>query len=1078
MRGILLVSLLLLCSLWVPAWAQERTITGRVTAAEDGSPIPGASVVLKGTSRGANTDADGMYSILVSGSGNVLVFSFVGTATQEIEIGNRSKLDVRLTADAKSLQEVVVTAQGIVREKKALGYAVTTLENRAIEDRPQADVGRILQGKIPGVNITATSGVSGTGTSINIRGFSSITGSTQPLFVVDGVPFNSSTNTRGGLATGATGTGFTGGSQSASSRFLDIDPNNIENISVLKGLAATVTYGDQGRNGVILVTTKNGSKKARPTELTLTQSIFANTANLPHYQNDYVGGFQQNLGYFFSNFGPTLTEALAYPSQNTNTALTQHPYAFLTNASLKAAMAPYVSSLGQYKMQVYPDNVKDFFRTGIISNTSLNLSGGSERMGYNLSVGYNKEQGYIPENGLTRLNLGAGIRAQLNKKMSINASFNFANTDQFSPPLSAGQGNNTLGGFPSVLANVMYTPRQVDLMGWPYENPIDGGTVYFRSGNDIPNPRWIMANYKTTGVVNRFFTTTNLTYDIAKDLVLLYKVGLDTYNEQQEYKFNKGGVDFVNGFYNTYSVNNTIWDNSVIMSYTKPVGERFTLSARLGGNMRNDKTSYSFVVSQNQLARNLFRHNNFIDNQAFDGTVEQTRIGVFGEITADINDYLFLNVAARNDWTSTVEVPNRQIFYPSGSISFVPTSAFGGLQGSPFLNFLKLRAGIGTSAGFPNPYSTRSVLNQNARAWLNSSGATVQTHSVDNVLGNPNLKPELHTEVEFGIEGRLFNNRLNFDVTAYQRNTRDLITNTPLDASTGYTATTINIGKIQNAGVEISVSGTAVKRGSFTWDLTGVFSRNVPKVLDLGGTLQEVQIAGFGGTLGNYAVVGEPFNVIKGTGYRRNDQGQYLIDAQGYLLTTTSPIVLGNPNPAFTSSLINEFKYKSLTLNVMLSYRHGGAMYSTTAGALLGRGLVDVDNGKLGGTDRSQTFIIPGVKNSDGTPNDIQITSSDFYFNNYYFFGDEGRMFDGSTIRLQEVSLAWQLPKKVLNKLSIKGASLSFFGNNLWYRALYFPKGLNFDTDNLGLGVGTGLGFEFLTGPSARRLGGTLKITF
>ncbi|GAB3960692.1 SusC/RagA family TonB-linked outer membrane protein [Spirosoma harenae] len=1060
--------MLLAYSLWVPAWAQERTITGKVIAAEDGTPLPGVSIVLKGVARGSNTDADGNYSIGVPASGGTLVFSFVGFGSQEVEIGNRSQVNVSLVTDAKSLQEVVVTAQGIVRERKALGYSVTSLESKLIEDRPQSDVGRILQGKIPGVNITATSGVSGTGTNITIRGYSSITGSTQPLFVVDGVPFNSSTNSRGG---------FTGGGQSASSRFLDLDPNNIENISVLKGLAATVTYGDQGRNGVILVTTKSGSKKARPTEFTVTQSVFNNTAHLPIYQNDYVGGFVQNLGYFFSNWGPTLDEIANYPSLNTNTAFTNHPYAFLTNASLKAAMAPYVASVTPYKMQIFPNNVKDFFRTGVISNTSLNISGGNEKVGYNVSAGYNKEQGYIPDNGLTKLNLGLGLRAQLTKKMSINTSFNFANTEQFSPPLNAAQGNNTLGGFPSVLANVLFTPRQVDLMGWPFESPVDFSTVYFRSGNDIPNPRWILKNYKTTGVVNRFFATTNLTVDLAKDLVLLYKVGLDTYTENQEYKFNKGGVDFVNGYYNTYDVRNTIWDNSVIMSYTKPLAEKFTLSARVGGNMRNDITRGTFIGSQNQLARDLFRHSNFIDNVASNSEVEQTRIGVFGELTADINDYLFLNLAGRNDWTSTVEVPNRQIFYPSASLSFVPTSAFSGLQASKVLNFLKLRGGIGTSAGFPSPYSTRSVLNQSARGWLTSSGATVQTHSVDNTLGNPNLKPELHTEIEFGLEGRLFNNALTFDVTAYQRNTRDLITNTPLDASTGYTATTINIGKIRNEGIEISVSATPVKRGGFSWDVTGVFSRNTPKVLDLGGTLQEVQIAGFGGTLGNYAIVGQPFNVIKGTGFRRNDQGQYLIDARGFLLATQSPVVLGDPNPAFTSSLINTFNYKGLSLNVMVAYRHGGAMYSTTAGALLGRGLT-IDNSLEGGFDRAQTMIIPGVKNSDGTPNNIQIATPNFYFDNYYFFGDEGRIYDGSTIRLQEVALSYQLPKKLLSKVSIKGASLSLSGTNLWYRAIHFPKGLNFDTDNLGLGVGNGLGFEFLTGPSSRRLGGTLKITF
>jgi hypothetical protein len=240
--------------------------------------------------------------------------------------------------------------------------------------------------------------------------------------------------------------------------------------------------------------------------------------------------------------------------------------------------------------------------------------------------------------------------------------------------------------------------------------------------------------------------------------------------------------------------------------------------------------------------------------------------------------------------------------------------------------------------------------------------------------------------------------------------------------------------------------------------------------------LQEVQVAGFGGSLGNYAVVGQPFNVIKGTGFRRNDQGQFLIDGGGYLLTTTSPVVLGDPNPAFTSSLINNFTYKNLSLEVMVSYRHGGAMYSSTAGSLLGRGLT-VDNGLERGIDRAQTMIIPGVRLADGTPNTTQITASDFYFNNYYFFGDEGRIFDGSTVRLQEVSLSYQLPKRVIGKV-FKGASISLTGNNLWYRALYFPKGLNFDTDNLGLGVGNGLGFEFLTGPSSRRIGGTLKLTF
>ncbi|MDX1941269.1 MAG: SusC/RagA family TonB-linked outer membrane protein [Saprospiraceae bacterium] len=1042
----------------------QRTVSGKVSDA-NGTPLIGASILVKGTTIGTVTDIDGSYSLSVPDGNNILVFTYTGFSTQEVSLGASNVLDLVMQEAAEQLSEVVVTAQGLRREKKALGYAVSSVGEEALQDRPQADVGRVLQGKVPGVNITSTSGVSGTGTNITIRGYSSITGSNQPLFVVDGVPFNSATNSRGG---------FTQGGQSASSRFLDLDPNNIESVSVLKGLAATVTYGDQGRNGVILITTKSGGKKGQKAQFSLTQSLFTNTAHLPSYQNDYVGGFQQNLGYFFSNWGPTIAEAKIYPSQSTNTALNTHPYAFLSNAALRTAMADYVASVSPYEMQVYPDNVKDFFRTGLISNTSLNVSGGTETASYNISASYLDEQGYIPENDLTKLNLGLGVSAKLSNKLTVNTSFTFANTDQTSPPLSAGQGNNA-NDFPSILANVLYTPRQVDLNGWPYESPVDGSSVYFRSGNDIPNPRWVLANYKTTGIVNRIFSATTFNYQFLDNLSLIYKVGLDTYTEEQEFKLGKGGVQLPTGAYFTNDIVNTIWDNSVIINYDLPVFSKFTVAAKVGANMRNDRFRGNFVSSSVQLARGLFRHNNFINNVGSDFTQEETRMGIFGEVTLDYSSFLFLNFAGRNDWTSTVEKENRRIFYPSASLSFVPTSAFAGLQ-NDVITFLKIRAGAGTSAGFPAPYRTRNILDQNARAWLDGAGAALQTHAVNNTLGNPNLKPELHSEYELGLEGKFFKNRIGGEITFYRRDTRDLITNAPLDNSTGYSATTINIGKIRNQGIEASITASPVAGSNFSWDVTLNYDRNTPEVLSLGGTLQEVQVTGFGSALGNYAIVGKPFNMIKGTGYRRNEQGQLLVDAAGNLLTTTSPIILGDPNPAFTTSMINTLTYKGLSLDFMISYRHGGAMYSSTAGALMGRGLTE-DTGLSAGYDRAQTFIFPGVK-ADGTPNNSQVTASDVGFNNLYFFGDEGRIYDATTIRLQEVSLSYSLPQSLLSKTPFKGIVLQVTGNNLWYRAFNFPEGLNFDTDNLGLGVGNGLGFEFLTGPSARRIGGTLKLTF
>lgn len=1064
MRKKILLGLFTMIFLALSAFSQT-VIKGKVSSA-DGTPVSGASVKVVGSTAGTSTSADGTFSLSVSDLNRTLEISSVGFEKLRVLAGSNLS-DLRLATATSALQEVVVTAQGITKEKKALGYAVSVVNSKDLQDRPVADVGRIIQGKIPGVAVTSTSGVSGTGTNIIIRGYSSITGSNQPLFVVDGVPYNSNTNQRGG---------FTQGGQSSSSRFLDLDPNAIESVTVLKGLAATVTYGDQGRNGVILVTTKSGSKKSRRAEFQVTQSYFSNTAHLPEYQNDYVGGFQQNIGYFFSNWGPTIQEALIYPSQNTNASLTNHPYAFLSNAALRAGQADYVASLGQYKMSVFPNNVKDFFRRGNIYNTSLNISGGGENASYNISGGYLDEQGYIPENGLKKLNLSLGLNAKLTSKLTVQTSFNFSNTSQSSPPLSGGGGNNAYD-FPSVLANVMYTPRQVDLMGWPFADPTSGNSVYFRSGNDIPNPRWVLQNYKTTGVVNRIFSATNFNYQFSKSLSLLYKFGLDTYNESQEFRFNKGGVQFVNGYYNTWEVANTILDNSLIFTYNKPLTKKLNLTAQLGGNMRNDDYRSVFVQSQNQLARNLFRHSNFIDNVSSDGTQEETRMGIFSQATLDYSGYAFLTVSGRNDWTSTVEKENRRIIYPSANFSFIPTTAFSGLS-SDFLNYLKIRAGVGTSAGFPRPYQTRNVLDQSARAWLLPSGAAVQSHAVNNTLGNPNLRPELHTEYEIGLEAKLFRGIIGVDLSLYRRDTRDLITSAPLDNSTGYSSTTINIGKIRNSGIELALTGTPISNSNFQWDVTLNYNRNVPLVVDLGGTLKEVQITGFGGALGNYAIVGKPFNMIKGIGYRIDEKtGQYLIDGSGNLISTPDAVQLGNPNPAFNTNLSNRFSYKGFSFEFMLAYRHGGALYSSTIGALMGRGLTSDTRKEV--YDRAQTFIFPGVL-ANGQVNNKQMTASDIGFNNLYFFGDQGRMFDGTTIRVQEASLGYNLPRKVVDKarLPFKAISIAITGNNLWYRAPNTPKGVNLDTDNLGLGVGNGLGLELLTGPSARRIGGTIKMTF
>lgn len=1076
-KALLFVVALFTMALSYEVSAQQRVITGKVISEEDGLGLPGATVLVKGTTVGTTTDLDGNYSISVPAGSDVLIFSFVGLKAKEESIGNRSVVNVTLTTDASQLSEVVVTAIGIEREKKALGYAVTSVDNSQLENRPEADVARVLQGKVPGVNITSTNGMSGSGTNMVIRGYSSATGSNQPLFVVDGVPFNTNTNAQNG---------FTQGGATTSSRFLDIDPNNIESMSVLKGLSATVLYGDQGRNGVILITTKSGASKRKAAEVTLNQSVFTNkAASLPTYGQIYGNGFQQAPGFFFSNFGPRMDTGLTI----------NHPYATSSVAAIRNAFPQFWVNgvVGgtpvQYEYKAYKDPSEIFFRTGLIKNTSLQVAGGSDKTGYTASFGYTDEEGFVPGNNLQKYNFGLGLNSAITDKLSVNSSFTFAITNLQSPPANASFGSGS--AIPSVFGHVLFTPRSVDLENLPFENPVDRSSVYFRGGNDITNPNWLVRYYKNTSDVNRFFNSTSLNYDFNDNFSMTYRLGLDTYSETQEIMYNRGGAtaDLAtrNGYYRTININNTIWNQDLILNWKKDFSEKFGMSALLGANSRFDDYEQSGIASQGQLAFGLFRHSNFrtsASSDAYSGATlnyiqQERRYGIYTNVTLDYSDFLFLNLSARNDWTSTVEQPNRSILYPGGSVSFIPTTAFD--WRSSTLNDLKLRLGYGTSAGYPNPYNTRNVLVQNARAF-DRDGTVTTTHSVSNVLGNPNLKPELHGELEFGVEGVMFNNKLRFDLSLYEKNTRDLITQAPIDPATGFTSTAINIGKIRTRGAEFQATVTPVSTASgFEWNSTVNWGLYRSIVMELGGGLEEVIVAGFTNDVANFAIPGQPFNIIKGTGFDRAPDGQPIILSNGVHKPTNELVILGDPNPAWTGSWINSFSFKGFTLSAMMEYRHKGVIYSNTVTATLARGVT-----KDPVADREMTFIMPGVRqdgtNADGSPryipNDYQITASDYFFSGYQGATDEPNVFDGSMVRLREVSLSYALPNTLMSKTPFKRASLALSGTNLWFLALNFPPNMNFDVDVLGTGVGNGLGFDFVTGPSSKRLGGTLTLTF
>jgi len=1056
------------------AWAQDRVVSGKVTALEDGSSLPGVNVVLKGTTNGTVTDADGNYRLTIPSTGGSLLFSFIGLQTQQVPIGERTTVDIGLGLDVQQLNEVVVTAQGAAKEKKALGYAISTVGSDQLAGRPQQDVARILQGKVPGVNISPTGGTSGSGSSINIRGYSSLSGSTQPLFVVDGVPFNSATNNGSGFSTG--------GAAVTPSRFLDLDPNNIESLSVLKGLAATVLYGDQGRNGVILVTTKSGKGK-KNAEVTLQQTVnITEVASLPKFQNSWGNGFQGLYGAFFSNWGPGFGEVDSVG----------HPYQFLGTPSLRDAYPEYIFDRIAYDPG---ETIKKFFRKGVASNTYVNFTGGTDKVGFNSSVSYTDEQGFVPGNDVTRLNVSLGINAAITKRLSIQNNILFSKTDVETPPLNgATGGGGTFGGVPSLYGQFLYTPRNLDIFDWPSATP-DNRSIYYRGGNDIANPLWLAANYRELNFTNRVFNSTTVTYDVTDNLSVSYRAGYDTYTEIQERRFNKGGVqgpNIINGVFQTQTIQNTIFNQDFIVAFNKQLNESISFSARGGFNARNDKFRRDGLYSEGQVIGGLYRHFNYttassrsigFGGRIFNREEEEQRMGVYADLSFDYKQYLFLNVAGRNDWTSTLETGNNTIFYPSTSVSFLPTEAFSGLK-SNTLNFLKLRVGYGTSAGFaPFTYGTRSVANLNTRGFIDLAGSPITTNAISNFLGNPNLKPELQQEIEAGFEAKLFNSKLGIDFTVYDRSTRNLITEAPLDPATGYTSTLTNVGKLQNRGLEIGLNGTPLVRGDFRWDVTLNFNIVRPEIIELGGGLEEVVIAGFT-TRGNFAIPGRPYNIIKGNAVRKAPDGQRIVRANDGLYVV-DPIIreIGNPNPDWLSSLFNTFTYKGFTLNVQMDYRQGGDMYASTPSATIGRGVVatDVEYGY------DQTFILPGVlevdNNSDGVvdsyrKNDKQVTAADYGFNVQFNGTDDTSIFDGSFIRLREISFAYEFPKSLMSKTPFKAASFQLNGNNLWFNAFNVPKNVNFDPEVLSTGVGNGAGFDYLTGPSARRYGAVLRLTF
>ena len=1067
----LLVSFLFLAS---NVWAQDRTISGNISSDEDGSGLPGVNVIIKGTTVGTTTDVNGSYSLDVPSDGGTLVFSFIGLASQEIEIGARSVVDVVMSSEVEELQEVVVTALGITKEKAALGYAVTSVGGSQLEARPEADIARLLRGKVPGVDITSQSGVTGTGTNIIIRGYSSISGSNQPMFVLDGVPIDASTYSD---------RGFTSGGATASSRFLDLDPNNVAEVSVLKGLAATVLYGEAGRNGVILITTKTGQLGGpvgnKKVEVSFSQSYFVNrVASLPDDQDQYGNGWQNNAAAAFSNWGAPFDQ----PNRNGLTDGTiKHPY----DRSIWHGVFPELIG-ARWKYQAY-DNLQNFFVDGSQKNTSLGISA---RVGNNSSIkanyGWTKDDGYIPFNEYTKHNFSLGANTQLSNGLKLTASFNYIESQAIKPPTAPSRNSNSTQV--SLFGNVMYTPRSWNLFGLPYERPDTHGSVYYRGNNGMQHPLWTLHNAHDRDDVTRFIGNMGLSYEIADFLSISYRIGIDRTSLMNNYMINKGGVQgyAVNGRYMTSNRNNVNYDQTVNLNGSVELNQDLDLSFLVGANLKSRNYELHQINSSYQFIYNFFDHSNFSTTTANSYFLRENTYGAYANLSLSYKDYAFLEASARNDWTSTLEPENRSVLYPSTSISLLPLKALD--INNENLNFLKLRFGFGTSAGYPSPYSTRGSLSTSTNVFKTNSGTTLNSNSVSNFYANAGIKPEIHKELELGIEGKFLKNRVGIDISAYTKDSEDLIIDLELDQSTGYSSSTVNSASINNKGIEAIINVVPVQSRDFTWEITGQFSKLKSEVLSIADGISKVYVAGYTGR-GNIAIPGMPFGIMEGSTIARDygsldgldvtqvhsdDRLNYtpFLDANGgYTYLGTG--MIGDPQPDFVYGVTNTISYKWVSVRVQFDHQVGGDMFTTTVSTMTGRGI-------LGNTgfDRFVPVITSGLK-LDGTPYTKQTTANQHYWPNTGVFYDEQSVYDASTMRLREISFSLVAPKSFLNGTPFGNASLTLSAQNIWHLAYNTPKDSNFDPEVSSYGTGNNVrGFDEMTGPTAKKYGATLSLTF
>jgi TonB-linked SusC/RagA family outer membrane protein len=982
--------------------AQQHTVSGNVTDAAS-HPLPGVTVLVKGGTVGTTTNTGGHYEISAQ-PGDVLEFRFLGYINKDVTVTDATSLNVTLASNQQELSAVVVTALGITRQKRTIGFSSQEISGSELVQSHQPNLVNALQGRVAGVTVTSSGGGPGQGASILIRGVNSLDvnspGVNEPLFVIDGIPMDNSTSDQG--TTGGRGAQMP-------NRASDINPEDIESINILRGGAATALYGLRGANGVVVITTKQAKAGTMRVNYTATYGI-DQVDKFPEVQNKYTQGYSgvYDKTSFWPEWGPTVAAAKGLDPTHPDQLYNQYARAYINGNQFR---------------------------------NTLSVSGGTEKASLASSVSYFKQNGTIPFTWYRDLSAKMSGKLKISDKLSMGAMMYYINTDgNF---YDANRFNEDMS---------YWSPR------WDVRDYIKPDGTEKTYGND--NPWYTAATNKFESKVNRIISSVNLTYSPLSWLTASYRFGMDYYMDARtatapgpkgvpdEFIESDNGEGFVNEFRHAYRQVNS----NLMLSFDHKWNDKFQTTLHLGQEVLDRNEDMIAALGSDLNVYNLFNLGNAAIQQTAQDKTQYRIVSVYGEFTAGYDDYLYLTLTGRNDWTSSLEQANRSFFYPSVSLSYIFSDQ---VKLPSWVTYAKLRASLAEIGKDARPYSTAIVY---VPAQLPINQVSLWTRN--NASGVSNLKPERTTTFEIGTDLSILQDRLGLNFTWYKSDSKDEIIGVQTPASTGFTTITLNAGEIRNRGVELTVHATPVKKRNFSWDLSLNFSANKNRVVAIYKDLQELVVGsefGYGGSSPTFKyIVGQPVGNIYGTYWQRyygngktgdslfTDKSKpQVIGADGFPVRAPSSDqkILGNSQPKWLAGLNNSFTYKNWNLSFLFDTRQGLEKFNQLDNFMSAFGIAKYTE------NRDETIVFPGVL-ADGTPNTKKVwlnqgTGPDGvdygagYYRNVYRGVTENFVQDASWVRLRTVSLSYNLPERWLKGSFISRASVSFTGNNLWLSTPY-----------------------------------------